>query len=81
MHIHQLKLTQFKNYETGDFVFSHRLNCFVGRNGMGKTNLLDAIYYLCMCKSHRGVNDRNAVKHGMDFFRLEGRFIKNKKRA
>ncbi len=81
MHIHQLKLTQFKNYETGDFVFSHRLNCFVGRNGMGKTNLLDAIYYLCMCKSHRGVNDRNAVKHGMDFFRLEGRFIKNKKNA
>ena len=74
MHIHQIKLTQFKNYETADFVFSKRLNCFVGKNGMGKTNLLDSIYYLCMCKSHRGVNDRNVVQHGTDFFRVEGSF-------
>lgn len=75
MKIQQLKLTHFKNYELGHFVFSERLNCFVGKNGMGKTNLLDAIYYLCMCKSHRGVNDRNVVQHTMDFFRLEGYFL------
>ncbi len=74
MYLHQIKLTQFKNYETADFVFSQRLNCFVGQNGMGKTNLLDSIYYLCMCKSHRGVNDRNVVQHGTDFFRVEGYF-------
>lgn len=79
MHIHQLKLTQFKNYLTADFVFSDRLNCFVGRNGMGKTNLLDAIYYLCMCKSHRGVNDRNVVLHEHDFFRVEGYFFQDQK--
>lgn len=79
MKIQQLKLTHFKNYETGHFVFSDRLNCFVGKNGMGKTNLLDAIYYLCMCKSHRGVNDRNVVQHSLDFFRLEGHFIHEKK--
>ena len=81
MTIHQLKLTHFKNYEAAEFVFSKRLNCFVGRNGMGKTNLLDAIYYMCMCKSHRGVNDRNVVQHSSDFFRLEGMFFdkKNKK--
>ncbi|MEM6965819.1 MAG: DNA replication/repair protein RecF [Bacteroidota bacterium] len=79
MHIHQLKLTQFKNYSTADFVFSERLNCFVGRNGMGKTNLLDAIYYLCMCKSHRGVNDRNVVLHDHNFFRVEGYFCQNHK--
>ena len=78
MTIQQLKLTFYKNYETADFVFSERLNCFVGRNGMGKTNLLDAIYYLCMCKSHRGVNDRNVVQHGNDFFRLEGYFLQEK---
>ena len=78
MHIHQIKLTQFKNYDTADFVFSKRLNCFVGQNGMGKTNLLDSIYYLCMCKSHRGVNDRNVVQHGTDFFRVEGFFSNNK---
>ena len=78
MTIQQLKLTHFKNYETADFVFSQRLNCFVGRNGMGKTNLLDAIYYMCMCKSHRGVNDRNVMQHGNDFFRLEGIFFDKK---
>ena len=81
MKIQQLKLTHFKNYETGNFVFSERLNCFVGKNGMGKTNLLDAIYYLCMCKSHRGVNDRNVVKHTMDFFRLEGYFLNEKNKG
>lgn len=48
---------------------------------MGKTNLLDAIYYLCMCKSHRGVNDRNVVQHSMDFFRLEGEFLNEKNEA
>lgn len=74
VHINRLKITQFKNYKTAEFVFSSQLNCFVGRNGMGKTNLLDAIYYMCMCKSHRGVNDRNVVQHKMDFFRLEGYF-------
>ena len=79
MKIQGLKLTQFKNYDSGQFVFSERLNCFVGKNGMGKTNLLDAIYYLCMCKSHRGVNYRNVVKHSTEFFRLEGYFLNEKK--
>ena len=80
MHIEKVILTQFKNYETGSFVFHEKLNCFVGRNGIGKTNLLDAIYYLCMCKGHTSLTDSNIVNHGGDFFRLEGHFFLNKKR-
>ena len=80
MNIEKIILTQFKNYESASFVFHEKLNCFVGRNGIGKTNLLDAIYYLCMCKSHTSLNDRGIVNHGGDFFRLEGHFFLNKKR-
>lgn len=80
MHLEQLILTHFKNYTYQSLTFSTRLNCFVGHNGMGKTNLLDAIYYLCMCKSHFGFNDRNAMQHGADFFRLEGHFQREEKK-
>ncbi len=47
---------------------------------MGKTNLLDAIYYLCMCKSSTSLNDRNVMKRQADFFRIEGQFIIEKKK-
>jgi len=67
-------LTQFKNYDYQLLDCAPRLNCFVGRNGSGKTNLLEAIYYLCMGKSYTGAADQFAVQHGGDFFRLEGRF-------
>ena len=70
----QLKLTNFKNYDLQTIQLSLGLNCFVGRNGMGKTNLLDAIYYLCMCKSNFNSSDLNSRKHGTEFFRLEGDF-------
>lgn len=81
MHLQQLKLTNFKNYESEKLEVSPTLNCFVGKNGMGKTNLLDAIHFLCMCKS--GVvsgSDRILVRHGEGFFRLEGEFYKKEKR-
>ena len=80
MHLKELKLTNFKNYESEQLSFSPQLNCFVGKNGMGKTNLLDAIYYLCMCKNYAGINDRKLVIHEGDFFRLEGAFLLKKKK-
>ena len=79
MHLSTLKLTQFKNYDFAEVHFSPKVNCIVGLNGMGKTNLLDAIYYLCMCKSHFSVPDRMIVQHSLDFFRLEGQFDKDQK--
>lgn len=80
MHLEQLKLTNFRNYEFQILKFSPRLNLVAGLNGMGKTNLLDAIYYLCMGKSQFTGTDRNVVRQGEDFFRLEGDFILNDKK-
>lgn len=80
MHLERLQLTNFKNYESQQLSLSSKLNCFVGENGMGKTNLLDAIHYLCMCKGHFNLPDKQVIRHGEDFFRLEGKFQrKNKK--
>ncbi len=80
MHIQQLKLTNFKNYEQQEITCSPHVNCFLGLNGMGKTNLLDAIYYICMTKSHTGLTDGNVVRHGADFFRVEAIFQQDEKR-
>ena len=80
MYLEKLILTNFKNYATQSLTFSARLNCFVGLNGMGKTNLLDAIYYLCLCKSNFLSSDTDVVLRGGDFMRLEGDFMKNGRR-
>ncbi len=74
VYLSQLKLTNFKSYELQAFDFSPRLNCLTGLNGVGKTNVLDAIHFLCLCKSHAGLNDKHLVRHEAAFFRLEGRF-------
>lgn len=74
MYLSKLKLTQFKSYSAQAFEFSPRLNCLTGLNGVGKTNVLDAIHFLCLCKSHSGLNDKHLITHGESFFRLEGQF-------
>ena len=74
MYLEHYISTNFKNYEQQRIDCSPLLNCFVGRNGMGKTNLLDAAYYLCMSKSYFNMPDSLIVRHGADFFRLEGHF-------
>ena len=80
MLLEKFILTNFKNYEYQIIECAPGLTCFLGKNGMGKTNLLDAIYYLCMGKSHFSVPDRQITRHEMDFFRLEGLFIKEEKK-
>ncbi len=74
MHLQRIVLTNFKNYGHLDTVFAPGFNCFFGNNGMGKTNLLDAVYFLCMAKSHFNVPDQAIVRTGADFMRLEGFF-------
>jgi DNA replication and repair protein RecF len=74
LQLSRIHLVQFKNYADQALAFSPRLNGFVGQNGMGKTNLLDAIYYLCMGKSYFAVRDQFIVQHEQDFFRLVGKF-------
>ncbi|MEZ5043568.1 MAG: DNA replication/repair protein RecF [Saprospiraceae bacterium] len=79
LHLKRLILTNFKNYEKQIIDCSLSINGYIGLNGMGKTNLLDAIYYLCMGKSYFNVNDAHLIRHGESFFRLEGHFSINEK--
>lgn len=77
MFIRQLRALNFKNYSNINLPeFSAGLNALVGQNGMGKTNVLDAIHYLCLCKSRFVNTDKDLVKHGEDFFRLDATFEK-----
>lgn len=72
MIIRQLNIINFKSIETASLSLSHKVNCFVGLNGMGKTNILDALHYLSLTKSHLGIHDNLAVRSGQDFAILEG---------
>lgn len=74
MYLNRLRLLQFKNYAASELHFAPQLNALVGKNGMGKTNLLDAIYYCCMGKSYFGLRDTHLVQHDTSFFRLEADF-------
>jgi DNA replication and repair protein RecF len=77
MFLEKLHLLNFKNHEDFEAVFSPQINCFVGENGSGKTNLLDAIYYLCLTKSAFSQTDNQGIRHGADFFLIDGTFEKN----
>ena len=81
MWIEKLRLTHFKNHEEGLFSFGERVNCVVGPNGSGKTNLLDAIYFLALTKSARHNQDALCVQHEAPFFLLDGIFLKNQQRT
>ena len=74
MFLASLKLLNFKNYGDAALSFTKKVNCFTGDNGAGKTNLLDAIYYLCLTKSYFNAVDYQNIRHGEDFFRLDGTF-------
>ncbi len=74
MHLKTLRLIQFKNYSQAELTFSKEINCFLGINGSGKTNLLDAIHYLCLTKSAFNPVDLQNVQHQEDFFTLIGNF-------
>lgn len=74
MQINHLSILNFKNIREAELTFSAGLNCFVGNNGEGKTNLLDAIYYLGFCKSHTNPSDLHNIHHEADFFMLQGTF-------
>jgi recF protein len=76
MHLKKLALTNFKNYELNELEFSPKINCFVGNNGVGKTNILDAIHYLSLTKSFFNSIDSISIKHGEDYFIIQGTFVR-----
>jgi DNA replication and repair protein RecF len=77
MYLQQLSVINFKNYEEAGLTFSDGVNAFLGNNGAGKTNLLDAIHYLSLCKSYFNPIDSQQIKQGTDFFIITGTFNKN----
>lgn len=75
MYLKNLHLLNFKNTEQVDLDLSPRINCFLGNNGEGKTNLLDAIFYLAFCKSYFNPADSQIIKHEEPFMVIQGEFM------
>ncbi len=71
MQIKRLSILNFKNIKEAELSFSPGLNCFVGNNGEGKTNVLDAIYYMAFCKSHTNSIDSQNINHEAEFFMIQ----------
>lgn len=76
MHLSSISLLNFKNHTEKQFDFCTEINVFVGNNGVGKTNILDAIYYLSLCKSFLNPVDKQNVKTDHNFFMIQGRFLR-----
>jgi len=74
MHLQKITLVNFKNFESKTFNFQDKINCFVGNNGVGKTNVLDAIYYLSFAKSYFNPVATQNIRHSEDFFMIEGEY-------
>ena len=77
MYLQKISIVNFKNIESQTFDFQYKINCFVGDNGVGKTNVLDAIYYLSFTKSYFNSVAVQNIKHGEGFFMLEGNYLLN----
>ena len=77
MFLKKLALVNYKNISSENFEFDSKLNCFVGPNGIGKTNILDAIYHLSFGKSYFNPIATQNIRHDEDFFVIDGEFEKN----
>ncbi|RCS27124.1 DNA replication/repair protein RecF [Polaribacter sp. WD7] len=77
MYLEKISLVNFKNIASQTFDFQEKINCFVGNNGVGKTNILDAIYYLSFAKSYFNSVAVQNIKHGEGFFMIEGDYLLN----
>ena len=76
MHLKRLSLFNYKNFSEIEFDFDAKINCFVGKNGIGKTNILDSIHHLALGKSYFNPLSIQNIKHGEDFFVIDGEFEK-----
>ena len=76
MYLKDLQLLNFKNHNSIDFTFNSKINCFVGKNSVGKTNILDAIYYLSFTKSFVSSTDAYNVTIDENFFLIQGNYIR-----
>ena len=77
MYLQKIRLADFKNYSEFELELHPNVNCLVGDNGVGKTNLLDAIYYLSFCKSYFNSIDSQNIRRGADFFAIHGTYSRD----
>lgn len=77
MLLKELHIINFKNIAEADLAFTSGFNCFVGKNGVGKTNILDAVYHLSMCKSYFNLPDMQNIRHDEPFFVIQGKYRRN----
>jgi DNA replication and repair protein RecF len=75
MKIERLSILNFKNIEQAELTLSPKMNCFFGNNGMGKTNLLDALFYLSFCKSCMNLSDSQLIMHDRELCALQGFYL------
>jgi len=80
LYLNQLSIVNYRNLTGIDFILDPNINCFVGNNGVGKTNALDAIYFLAMGKSYSNSITSQNISHHADFTMIEGIFDKNEKK-
>lgn len=76
MHIDQLKLKNYRNYEELDITFDDKINVIIGENAQGKTNLMEAIYLLAFTKSHRTSKEKELIQWEKEYAKIEGRVTK-----
>ena len=79
MFLKKLSLTHYKNLEASRFEFHAPINCFIGNNGIGKSNILDSIYHLAFTKSYFNPSGVQNIQFGKEFFLIEGKFDKEGK--
>lgn len=79
MYLKKISVINYKNFQSKELKFSEKINCFIGNNGVGKTNLLDAIYYLSFAKSYFNPIAVQNIRHGEDFFVIEGNYSFNRR--
>ncbi|WP_417016634.1 DNA replication/repair protein RecF [Alistipes sp.] len=75
MYLKKIALLNFKNIRQEELALCPGINALVGDNGAGKTNVIDAVYYLSMCKSSLQMTDGQSIRHDADFFLIEGNYL------
>lgn len=76
MHIEQLKLNNYRNYDELTINFDHKINVIIGENAQGKTNLMEAIYVLAFTKSYRTPREKELIKWDKEYAKMEARVTK-----
>jgi DNA replication and repair protein RecF len=74
MNLRHLSILNYRNFEELELEFSDKINCFIGNNGVGKTNILDSIYFLSFCKSWLNPIDIQNIRYGADYFMIKGNY-------